>query len=127
VRATRTSTLIAKLLPALAFHCAAAIVPLYPILTFGTLLELGSSYEVNELLIIRIEAVTDTILGARHAGVVLASAFKTVMFLAGRAPVIIQDLIELENSSAACSRAPGNIDRIAFHISVESILFIFLA
>ena len=66
-------TLIAKLLSAFAGHSRASVVSLDPVVAFGTLLELRSFHEVDEVLVVFVKGVVDFVLGTSHAVVVDAS------------------------------------------------------
>lgn len=125
--APSSSAVIAKLLSTLASHGAAPFFPLHPILAFGALLKLGSLHEIDKLLIVFVETVTDPVLGTTHPMVILAPASETVMFFAGRAAVVVESCIELEHAGAACSGAPRHVACISFHILVKTVLFILLA
>lgn len=106
VRTGGSPTVIAKLLSTFAHHGTAAKVPLDPEVALGTLLVLGSTHKLYKLLVILVETTVDLVLSTGHIRVVQAFTLEAVVLLAGRAAVVGELLLELEDSSAAGSRTP---------------------
>ena len=102
-----SSTDVAELLSAFAGHRGAPFRPFDPVVAPGTLLELGSPDELNEILIVFAEGVVDLVFSAGHSSVVEALALETVVLATGRTAVIVQALVKLEDSGASCCGAPG--------------------
>lgn len=108
MRTGSTSTVIAELLTAFAGHSRAAIITLNPEFTSRTLLVLGSVDKLYEVFIIFVETVVDLVLCASHAVMVFTFATQAIVLAASRATIIVQFLLETEDSSAASSRTPSS-------------------
>jgi hypothetical protein len=89
MRTTRPSTIIAKLLTALACHGGATSIPLDPIFAFRTLFKLSALCKLNESLIVFIEAIVNSILFAAHSRVKITSAAQAIVLFASRAAIVI--------------------------------------
>jgi hypothetical protein len=100
------AAVVAKLLSALAGHGRASLVPFDPILALGALFELGALHKVDKLIVIWIVAVGNSIFGATHSFVIVASAGQAIVLLAGRAAVVFEHFVELKHSGAASCRTP---------------------
>jgi hypothetical protein len=97
------------------------------VLALRTLLELGPLGELDEGFIILVETAVDAVLLARHPHVVVAAAPQAVVLLAGRAAVVVQCLVELEDSLASCSRAPRSAGVILLDELIEGEFLEFLS
>ena len=121
------STDIAELLPTFAAHGTATGTSLDPIIAFWTLFEFGSFDEIQELLVVFVEAIVDPVLSTGHPGVILASASQTVVFFASRASVVVESLVKLKNGSAASSWTPGDISSVHLNKLIKRELLVFIA
>lgn len=127
MRTSHSSTIVAKLLTTPTRHGRTARIPFHPMLALGALFELGTLCEFDEGFIVLVEAIIDTVLLAGHACVVVASTSQTVVLLAGRTPIVVKSLIELEDSLAACSGTPGGARIIFLDVLVEGEILEFLS
>jgi hypothetical protein len=108
MRTFSPSTIVTKLLPAFASHSWTALIPFHPIFALGALLKLSPLNKFQEILIVFIETMTNLVLFASHSHMKIAPASQTVMLLACRAPIIIQNFIELKHSWASGCWTPGS-------------------
>ena len=119
MRAIAPSTVITKLVTASTSHCATTFIPFDPKLTLGALFKLGSPHEFLKLFIIFSIRIIYSVLRARLAIVVIASAFEAVVHFASWASIVIQFFIPTKCSRAARSRAPRCLCLIFLHINIE--------
>lgn len=125
MRTSCSSAVIAELLSTFAHHRTATLTSLNPVFAFGALFELRSFDKVYELLIVFIETFVHFVLRTAHSGMILASAFQTVVFMAVWATIIVQGFIEFKNCRASCCWAPRNASSVRLDVFVKSEFQIF--
>lgn len=89
MRASGSTAIIAELLTTFTGHSRASLCSLDPIVAFWTLFELGSSYKLNEILIIFVKTVIYAVLCTSHSIMVKTLTFQAIMVVASWAFIVI--------------------------------------
>lgn len=125
MRASCSSAIIAKFLPAFAGHSRAAVISFHPKLAARTLFVLGSLHELDEVLIVFIKTIIDLILSTGHSVMVLTFASQAIVFSACRATIVIE-LFEFKHSLASSCWAPCSWSIVLLYKFIEGEFLKFL-